>query len=160
MEEISPSGVDALMAVGASLAHAKMINGVPFVVVPDDYSVHSLESHLDAPVRAVGRRDLRDPKSFIAYVKDLKTTATRLYYTVTPPVFTAVFNDHINQGAPGWCDLNAVYSCPLSPEWKTWVASNGKRFSQGDMAMFIEQNLPDIRERSSRSFRSMCAFRV
>ncbi len=56
----------------------------------------------------------------------------------------AVFNDNADSHIAGWQDHSAKYSCPLSPEWKTWTASSGKQMSQADFAAFIENNLPDI----------------
>jgi uncharacterized protein YfdQ (DUF2303 family) len=96
------------------------------------------------PVRKRGSVTLHDVGSFIALVLAEKTKATRLYGNVNPPSFVAVFNDNADSHIAGWQDHRAKYSCPLSPEWKTWTASSGKPMSQADFAAFIENNLPDI----------------
>ncbi len=99
---------------------------------------------LQMPVRKRGSVTLHDVGSFIQLVLAEKTKATRLYGNVNPPSFVAVFNDNADSHIAGWQDHRAKYSCPLSPEWKTWTASSGKQMSQADFAAFIENNLPDI----------------
>lgn len=59
--------------------------------------------------------------------------------------FLAVFDHHASD-APGWAGFKASYDCPLSPQWKMWIANNGKEKAkeQEDFAFFIEQNMLDI----------------
>lgn len=118
---------------------------MPFVVVPEGYESHTFERLLPAPTRHTGRATFNDAASFIRYVGEYSGAATaRLYYQVTPsPAFVAVLN-HRTAGSPSWGDHRAVYNAPLSPEWKTWTASDGKRMKQEEFALFIEQNLPDV----------------
>lgn len=116
----------------------------PFAVIPDDYGIHDLESKLPAPMRKKGSLKLAAAASFIALVNAEKTASTRLYATVNPPSFSAIFNDHTAETGPGWRDYEASYACPLSVEWKTWLALSGKQQTQEAFAQFIEANLPDI----------------
>lgn len=82
--------------------------GVPIVIIPDGYSVATLESRLPAPVRKRGNTMLRDAASFVTVVNDQKSESTRLFYVDAPaPSFTAVFNDHGD--IPGWGDHRARY---------------------------------------------------
>lgn len=146
MTDTNRTDVADALAVGSTLSEAEYIQGVPYVVVPDDYSVHSLEHFLLNPARLTGTRQLRDARSFIDYVKinQLGMPLTTLIfgnYEFTS--FTAVLN-HGDAGDPGWCDHRATYSCPLSIEWKTWHARDKHKMSQVEFAEFMENNLPNI----------------
>lgn len=141
---ITPGDVEAALAAGMQLAPSRDVEGVPYVVLPEGASVHNLEAMLAQPARKKGSVTLRDVGSFIAFVKAEKTAASRLYGTVNPPSFAAVFNDHADGDYAGWRDYRASYACPLSREWSTWNAASGKQMAQSDFAAFIENNLPDI----------------
>lgn len=131
-----------------------------YAVVPESYSIESLESYLPAPARKKGERRFNDTASFIAYVIDqagamdvgdedppaptAQETITKLYGCYNPPHFLAVFNDHANhEGGAGWQDHTALYACPLSIEWKTWTGMNKQQMTQEKFAQFIEDNAPD-----------------
>lgn len=114
----------------------------PYAVLPEGYNVHDLETFLEKPARKRGNAVLRDTKSFVRYVIEEASKDSRIYGSYNPPGFTAVFND-TRQG-PGWRDHTATYSCPVSVEWQTWKANNGKQMTQEQFAQFIEDNLPDI----------------
>lgn len=139
-----------ILNAGASLSGLKfasthgMGDALPYVLVPEGYNFEGKEHLLPAPLRKSGGTTLNDAASFIAVVNDQKNDDTRMYSTINPPTFTAVFND-IAAGA-GWRDHQAKYNAPLSPEWKTWLGTSGRQQSQSDFAQFIETNLPDIAE--------------
>lgn len=114
----------------------------PYVMVPHGCAVRDLEHLLPRPTRATGNTTLRDSDSFIRYVNTQKEEGTRIFGCYEPPLFKAVFNDHLPDGA-GWRDHTATYACPLSPEWATWKGSSGKKMSQEQFAQFIEDNSPD-----------------
>lgn len=138
--------LQAILNAGAAIGNIRTIEGTPFVVVPDDYSVENLEKMLSKPMRKTGTVTLNDMASFIEFVNGEKVGGTRLYGSFTNPGFLAVFNDHHSEGVqtPGWRDYKASYACPLSIEWSTWKASSGKQLSQEQFAQFIEDNLPDV----------------
>ena len=117
-------------------------SSVPNVLVPEGYRVHDLESALLRPLRPRGTVVLRDTASFTAVVADRKVEGTRLYGKLSPPSFTAVFNDTTGE-VPGWRDDRATYACPVSVEWQRWTASNGKQMNQEAFAQFIEDNAAD-----------------
>lgn len=117
--------------------------GIPAVILPEGYQLKTLEHTLAAPARKKGVTTLKDAESFIAVVNDQKTEgSTRLFSTIDPPTFTAVFN-HIGT-EPGWGDHRAQYNAPLSPEWKAWNGMDGIHKSQVELAQFIENNLVDV----------------
>lgn len=116
--------------------------GVPLVLLPQGYIAHNMESLLAAPARKKGTVVLNDAESFVAVVNDQKDSNTRLFSTIEPPTFTAVFN-HTAAGT-GWGDHRAHYATPLAPEWKAWLGMDGKKTNQVDLAQFIENNLIDV----------------
>jgi uncharacterized protein YfdQ (DUF2303 family) len=136
----------AALEAGMLAGVVRLAGDTPFVLLPGNASVHSLEKLLPHPTRTAGTVELRDQKSFVAYVADRKTEGTRLYGTHAPkPGFVAVLNDHQAVDA-GWRDDRATFDCPLSREWQTWTAASGKQMTQEDFARFIEDNLPDVAE--------------
>lgn len=140
-----PNETDTMNAaqLGAALTDSSEIDNTPYVVVPIGFQVSSLESFKDIPARHRGNTVLRDVRSFNEYVNNRKTGSTLIYGAYTPPVFKAVFNDHLGD-TPGWRDDTATYACPHSIEWVTWQGRNGRHMSQTEFAQFIEDNLPDI----------------
>ena len=136
------SEVIANDALAACNQATRIVGDTPMVVLPAGFSVKSLEMNLPAPTRKSGTTVLNDAESFIAVVNDQKGDNTRLFSTIDPPTFTAVFNHHA-QGA-GWGDHRAKYNAPISPEWGAWGEADGKQMNQVDMARFIEANMVDI----------------
>jgi len=133
----------AIAALAQSGVGTSVVGETPYTVVPEGYEVKDLESMLSAPTRKRGTTSLRDVKSFVALVKAEAVVNTRIYGNYNNPGFLAVFNDHGITGA-GWKDHKAVFACPLSVEWKTWLAKSGSKMNQEEFAQFIEDNLPDI----------------
>jgi uncharacterized protein YfdQ (DUF2303 family) len=133
------------LAAGSALANVRDVEGMPFVVVPEDYRVHELTSALPAPTRHKGTAELLDAASFVEYVVQFKEGGvTRLYFRTEPkPQFVAVLNDS-DASKPAWGDFRAIYNAPLSKEWVTWTGSDGKPMNQEEFALHIERNLPDI----------------
>lgn len=130
-------------ALGAALAAPQTAGpAIPFVVIPDAFTLTDLERLYPAPFRKKGNTTLKDAASFIAFVSEHKDGQTKLYGGLTPPQFKAVFNDD-SATTPGWGDHTAAYTCPLSIEWTTWSASNKKQMNQESFAQFIEDNAPD-----------------
>ncbi len=132
----------AVDTISASKQETRLIGDTPVVLLPHGYSVADLSSKLPAPTRKRGTTTLNDAESFIAVVNDQSDDCTRLFSTINPPTFTAVFN-HNADGA-GWGDHRAKYDAPLSPEWKAWTGIDGKKHNQLDMAQFLETNMVDV----------------
>lgn len=137
------NNIQSAINAGLNMADVRTLEGYPFAVVPEGAEVEGLENFLPAPMRKRGTVTVNDVGSFVAYVNAEKTSGTRLYGSYTAPGFAAVFNDHAESG-PGWKDYRVNYACPLSIEWKTWKAMDGKQMLQEQFAQFIENNLPDI----------------
>ena len=130
----------AAISAGMALSGIKQTEqGIPLAVLPEGARVETLEHLMPEPPRRKGKATLHDTDSFIKYVNFERTDETRIYCTMEPPSFTAVFND----GA-GWKDHRATYPCPVSKEWSIWNGQSGKAMGQEQFAQFIENNLPDV----------------
>ena len=136
------SEVIANDALAACNQANRLVGATPMVLLPEGFSAQSLEKYLPAPARKQGTTTLNDAESFVAIVLDQKNDATRLFSTINPPTFTAVFN-HTAEGA-GWGDHKAKYNAPISPEWGAWGKVDKQKLNQVDMAQFLESNLVDI----------------
>lgn len=145
----------ALSVLAASNQPTRIVgDGIPAVILPEGFSLKTLENTLAAPVRKRGTTVLNDAESFIAVVNDQKGGATRLFSTIDPPTFTAVFNHHAAH--PGWCDHRAEYNAPLSPEWEAWTGADGDKMTQVQIAQFIENNLVDVVEPDGATLLEIC----
>lgn len=118
------------------------VHGTPVLLAPEGFTALEMAHLLPAPTRKRGTVVLNDAESFIAVVNDQKDKSTRMFSTINPPTFTAVFNHIANRA--GWGDHIAKYNAPLSPEWKTWDGADGKSMSQVEVAQFLESNLVDV----------------
>ncbi|WP_407715760.1 DUF2303 family protein [Comamonas testosteroni] len=136
------SEVIANDALAACNQQTRYVNDVPVLVLPEGFQVSNLEKLMAFPARKRGVTNLNDAESFIAVVKDQKNENTRLFSTISPPTFTAVFNYHATEA--GWGDHKAKYDAPISPEWTAWVTADKKTMNQLDMAQFLESNMVDV----------------
>ncbi len=126
-------------------------DSAPFLVIPKNHTIESLEHTLAAPLRVRATVSINDAESFIAYINKHKTQATSLYGVMgDKPNFLAVIDDHVPDH-PAWRNHKATYGCPLSPEWLIWTSkdNNAKAKTHVDFARFIEDNLLDIIEPSA-----------
>lgn len=142
--DLNDTQTEAIARATLAACHqdTRNVGTTPVVLLPEGFTVSNLEKLLPAPTRKRGTTVLNDAESFIAVVLDQKGDNTRLYSTINPPTFTAVFN-HEGDVA-GWGDHKAKYNAPISPEWGAWGEVDGKRMNQVDMARFIEANMVDI----------------
>lgn len=142
--------LQTVLDAGAALAAVRSATpgADPFVIIPAGYVREDLERTLPVPLRYRGHTGLNDAPSFIRFVNEFFGLQSKLYGTIDPPKFVAVFNANSKEGT-GWADHSASYDCPLSIEWRKWSASNGKVMTQTDFAKFIEDNALDITDPAS-----------
>lgn len=126
------------------------------VLVRRDGTVLSLERYADNPRRKRAAVNLYEAKSFIDYVNSHKVAGRTHLFGVANELggsFTAVLDYHEGEevkneeglGAlPGWGEHKAVLTLETTPEWKRWIANNGKLLTQEQFAEFIEDNQLDI----------------
>lgn len=126
-------------------------SGIPYLVAPDGYTVHSLENLLPRPARARANVFVTTTESFIAYIKkhgSATPDSCVIYANIESEGYgcnlIAVMNDH--DGASGnWRDHRCTFAPALSVEWKRWTVGNKKPMSQADFAAFLEDNNGDVR---------------
>lgn len=124
--------------------------GIPYVALPEGYSVNDLESLLPQPARKRAKVVMLDAPSFIAYAKkhgslDNCTLYADVDYEAAKCSIVAVVNDHgsdVDQAQ--WRDHQATFQPKLSHEWKCWTQFNKQAQDQAKFAAFIEDNMGDI----------------
>lgn len=109
-----------------------------------------LDEYRDAPERRRGTSNHVDLNSFLAHVQRHADDDSVVFASPRgeggDPTITAVYNYQRAgaTGAPRFGDHRAIYRCPLSEEWRTWAATQGKTFPQQDFAELIEKRILDV----------------
>lgn len=148
------SGVKDAIDAGAGLCgprlpSADLSGRIPFVVVPDGYSVESLENMLPAPTRKRAEVNVTTTDSFIGYAKKHGSLDECMIYAQVDAekslcTLRAVMNDN-GADKPHWRDHRCTFAPALSIEWKRWTEKNGKQMSQVEFATWLEDNQGDVR---------------
>lgn len=135
--------IKEILDAGAAIAEVTDVNGVPYLVVPGNYTLHDLEKTLENPTRKRGCLQFDDAESFVLYVNDHKGRegVTRIFQR--DGSFTCVF-DHHGEDFAGWGGHKATYAPVKTEEWKRWVGKNKLKMSQSDFAEFLEENQQQI----------------
>lgn len=143
----------ALIAAGVALAKPQKNpdpDGRHFVVVPNGFNLIETLPVASTPARPKGLAKLRDAASFIRYFKDHSEGRSRVYATLEPARFLAVFDDFDDMNSEDmaaqadWREFRAVFEVPASREWNLWNAANRKHMGQLAFAEFLQDNLPDV----------------
>lgn len=111
--------------------------------------VLDLEPFTDAPRRRKGHVKIDEAASFVAYVNEQKDSGSRIYASRAHGQIVAVLNDDFGGGreeVAGWRDHRATLALERTPEWKRWLALDGKLDSQVIFAEHLEVCLADIVE--------------
>ncbi|WP_339760786.1 DUF2303 family protein [uncultured Hoeflea sp.] len=99
------------------------------------------------PERKTGTAQVDTLTSFIDLTNRHKTADSAVFADTNwkAPALTAVIDYHKAESTDAqWLNHRVHYAFPLSEQWKTWVATNGKTMSQADFAQFIEDNIADL----------------
>lgn len=123
-------------------------SGVPFVVVPENYSLRDLESLLPQPARKRGNVVTTDSESFIFYTKkhgslDDCTIYAEIESEKNVFELVAVINDHGADKAQ-WRDHRCTFVPKQAVEWSRWLGKNKVQMTQVDFASWLEENLSDV----------------
>lgn len=123
-------------------------NGIPYLVAPDGYQVHSLEHLLPNPTRKRAEVSVTTTDSFIAYAKKHGSLDECVIYADIDAensgcTLVAVMNDNGADDAK-WRDHRCTFAPALSIEWKRWIGKNKGVMTQADFATWLEDNLGDI----------------
>lgn len=122
---------------------------VRLLAIPEGFKLEKFDDHdlLASPRRAKTSASLATPESFLDYVRQHATQATKVWCNFNPQTFalsfTAVIDDH-HEGTAGWRQHLASYTPMTSTEWKVWTGHNEKPLGQVDFATFLERNADDI----------------
>lgn len=141
------NNIQAALDAGAALTSIRQVmNGTPFIAMPEGYTIKSLEDLLPKPARIQAKPELHTLDSFLDYVNQFKGSSTRIFGSVdeTGAVFDAIFDYHHEHTVAEWCQHRANYKAPHSKEWMIWKGIDGKATRQQEFAEFIEANLIDI----------------
>lgn len=133
----SPTAQAVQAAVNAQLLNT------PIVVVPEKFSVESMERHLANRVRARGQMATSVVEEFVGYVDTRTQEDMRCFINEDHMSATNIFNFG-NDAAPGHCDDTAVLTLKKTAEYKALDAMDGERRSQQKMAEFLEDWAPNI----------------
>jgi len=155
-----PETVKALTELGAALSKPQVVPGtgnVPFVVLPEGYTVEKLDRP-SLTARPGIPAVFDDAASFSRYFQDHASGASRVYASESSGSFVAVLDEYGRgfldeaedeteaRGLFNYREWRAVYQPALSPQWIAWIGSNGKTMTQKELAEFLEDHLPDIVE--------------
>lgn len=157
-EDQNPSGIAEAIAAGMQISDPTTLvegHALAFVLPPGaKVEQVDIEKYLPRPTRKRGNYVFTDARSFVAFVNREKTPETIILANRENPAFKAVFNGnepqvmpdgtHVELAMPGWSDYSAGYACPYSPEWNIWKGANGKKMSQAEFALFMEDNFTDV----------------
>lgn len=149
LEEQNQSFVKEILSAGAAVVEIRGINGgLPFVTVPEGYSVNDLEKFLPSPIRKRGNVVTTDTASFSDYLNKHSTQFGSVIYAEIDSEksvcrMVAVLDDH-SDDAPQWKENICRFSPKLSVEWVRWLSKNKSVMNQADFATWLEDNLPDI----------------
>jgi uncharacterized protein YfdQ (DUF2303 family) len=110
----------------------------------DEYRPH--------PIRREGTATLGDLDSLIEHVNRFKDGDSVVFANNdrAKPSITAVLDYHRagSDGTPRFSGHRSHYQFPVSTEWQTWIAANGKEIQQGAFAEFVEAHIVDVIEYS------------
>lgn len=121
----------------------------PYVVTPAGYNVTSLEKFIfneyaDRPHRTKQAVTVLDPDSFISYWTEFRDGNSRIFADVDGKRFLGVIDYHEPVDGARWLSHSVTLQLRHTEEWKTWTGKNESPMCQADMALFIEDNAPDV----------------
>ena len=137
------------LAAGAAIAKPQSVEGDEgtFIVVPEGYKVEDLGRFLSAPIRARGTVKCETVEALIAYYNRFCDEAASLVFACCETFqVVGVLDWHKPTLEAGFAEHRVIYEAPRSDEWEIWTKSNGITMSQFDFALFIENNVKDIRK--------------
>lgn len=126
-----------------------------FAVIPADSKLEDITAKIEAaalaPRRKVGIINLADVSSFATYVSQQgNPDNTYIYADPDSRTLAAVLNDHAigtdhaGGSLAGRRDHRVIYQAEYSREFAIWLANNGKKMSQEEFAIFLEDNIADV----------------
>lgn len=151
--------INEAIKLGAALAAHRKIDETPYVVVPTNYKVESLEGFQVAPNRVKTSPQFDCVKGFAGYVTEYASENSKLFVKLTGSGLRAVaiLDYHINSLEPSWCSWTARLDRGMSKEWGIWSGGSGLWKSQVDMAEFLQDNAPDVVSPTGAEMLELCS---
>lgn len=160
VSEYSKDALQFMVETGKQLSGMAQVqkfyedSSVPYAIVPgpNGLEVLNLSSLLkrDRPERKRGKLEFFDVQSFIDYVNEHKSAATRIFVQnqESPYTYTAIIDYHEpgEKGLPDWQTHNAKLILKTSTEYDVWIARNTKGFTQNEFVEFLKDRRTDISE--------------
>lgn len=148
---LPPETIDRIYDFGAQAAEAQSAHekGVPYLVVPENMRLQSLESYVP-PTRIKRNVQLLESQSFSDYVNRFKTDNTMIFVNVLTEGanFKAILDYHGSAPdlEPAYCDHVATFNTIKTVEWSTWLAADRKQMNQVQFATWLEDNAALFKE--------------
>lgn len=123
------------------------------MAVPAGMSLVSLkklaEEYLTRPERRSGTAKLLSQQSFIDWTNRFKAPNSAIFVNnrQAAPSLTAIIDYHPespDNDDARWAGHRGHYAFPLSKQWQTWAAIDGKTLSQVDLGNFLEDHILDV----------------
>jgi uncharacterized protein YfdQ (DUF2303 family) len=138
----------ALVALAGAAADPQNIDGHHYVILPKDFKREDItelvEKAQPTPYRKSGTIAVHDLASLLQYAANQDRTASGyIYADIDSRKIVAVFNDEKGY-EPGWRDHRCSFEAKYTPEFKKWLESNRKEFTQLAFAEFVEDNIADL----------------
>ncbi|WP_370312516.1 DUF2303 family protein [Sagittula sp.] len=158
MEEIGDYSIVTHPA--ADVSDADITSRAHLITLPKDRRLEDITAQQRTalewlkPTRRRGTARLEHLDSLIDWANRFKGEASALYAKpdMEAPTLTCI-SDYHQADAPAdgkidetarHCAHRAIYSFPLSEEWKAWMRVSGKPLDKDDMGEFIEANAKDV----------------
>ena len=157
-----PNNTQAALNFGARIGEVRNLAGFkPFSLVPDGMKLQTLE-RLDErprPEHIKASPSFDDAASLVAYFNRFKDADSTLFADLDSSTIVGVLDHHQDNenesGGARYHDHVATFKAKHSPEWLAWVGMSGKRVSQEQFAIFIEDNAPDVQSPGAASLAQM-----
>ncbi|WP_269491476.1 DUF2303 family protein [Acinetobacter baumannii] len=132
----------------------KVLDAIPFVVIPEGGKVHKFDEVLDRPLNLQQSVNLHTAKDLISYVNRFADNNSVIFVDVMAGKVKAILDYHEAVPVGGYnsnalqrnCAHVAYFTVDKTTEFKKIENSSGQKFSQQDFALFLEDIMPCIAE--------------
>lgn len=146
-----PVQKDAFVIGQTSLQNA---NSLPFVVIPEAGHVHTFDEVLERPIKLNQLTSLHTAKDFIAYVDRFADNNSVVFVDVLGGKIQAVLDFHEATKVESYnsnalqrhCEHIANFRVNHTPEFLKIKENSGKKMTQMDFALFLEDVMPYINQ--------------
>ncbi|MDD9317906.1 DUF2303 family protein [Acinetobacter lactucae] len=132
----------------------KVLDAIPFVVLPEGSKVHKFEEVLDRPLNLQQSVNLHTAKDLISYVNRFADNNSVIFVDIMAGRVKAILDYHEAIAVNGYnsnalqrnCSHVAYFIVDKTTEFKKIEENSGRKFFQQDFALFLEDIMPYIAE--------------